>query len=54
MARVMISVEGFRCERCSHEWVPRNKGVEPRVCPSCKNPYWNRPKKRDKATGDGV
>ena len=22
MARVDIVVKGFRCERCSHEWIP--------------------------------
>jgi hypothetical protein len=46
MARVPITVMGFRCERCGHEWIPRG-GVddEPKVCPSCKSPYWNRPRK---------
>ena len=43
MARVQITVWGFRCERCNHEWAPRGQ-VEPRVCPRCKSPYWNRPK----------
>jgi len=38
MARVMLS--GFRCERCGHEWVPREKDEEPRVCPRFKSPYW--------------
>src|SRR5215207_4953867 len=46
MARVPITVMGFRCERCGHEWVPRG-GVEdePRVCPKCRSPYWNRPRR---------
>lgn len=43
MARVTL--EGFRCERCEHEWVPRDKGQEPTVCPKCKSPYWNKPRK---------
>ena len=48
---------GHRCLRCEHEWVPR--GVEqrtdgkkptepdeqPRVCPKCKSPYWNKPRR---------
>lgn len=42
MARIMIA--GFRCERCDHEWVPREKDEEPRVCPKCKSPYWDRPR----------
>jgi predicted Zn-ribbon and HTH transcriptional regulator len=43
MARVMLA--GFRCERCGHEWVPRDKSQEPRVCPKCKSPYWDRPRR---------
>lgn len=43
MAKVQLS--GFRCDRCSHEWVPREKDQAPMVCPRCKSPYWNRPRK---------
>lgn len=45
MARVPITVMGNRCERCDHEWVPRGSDQGPRVCPECKSPYWDRPKK---------
>ena len=24
MPRVPITVMGYRCERCSHEWIPRD------------------------------
>ena len=44
MARVPITVMGFQCERCGHQWVPRDIDVEPRHCPKCKSPYWNRPR----------
>lgn len=44
MAKVKITVEGFKCERCGHQWVARGK-QEPIVCPKCHSPYWNRPKK---------
>ena len=40
MPKVMLSMAGYRCERCKHEWVPRFE-AEPRVCPKCKSPYWN-------------
>ena len=43
MARVPITVMGYRCERCSHEWIPHDLEQEPAVCPKCKSPYWNRP-----------
>jgi predicted Zn-ribbon and HTH transcriptional regulator len=46
MARVPITIMGYRCERCGHEWIPRgNSEVEPRVCPKCRSPWWNKPKK---------
>lgn len=45
MARVPITVMGYRCERCTHEWVPKDANHEPSVCPKCKSPYWNRPRK---------
>ena len=33
------------CERCEHEWIPRNEG-DPIKCPGCGSPYWNIPKKQ--------
>lgn len=45
MAKVPITVMGYRCERCNHEWIPRDSDNEPRVCPKCKSPYWNKPRK---------
>ena len=41
MARVPITILGYRCERCSHEWIPRSES-QPTICPKCKSPYWNR------------
>ena len=40
-----VQIWGFRCERCSHEWVPREKTHQPKVCPACKSPYWDRPRR---------
>jgi len=40
-----ITLKGYRCERCGHEWVPRND-ENPRVCPKCKSPYWDKPKSK--------
>jgi hypothetical protein len=53
MSKVQILVWGYRCERCKHEWVPREKSQEPRVCPKCKSPYWNRPRKARKRKAVG-
>jgi DNA-directed RNA polymerase subunit RPC12/RpoP len=47
MARVPITVMGYRCERCGHEWIPRGDAErEPAVCAKCKSPYWNRPRRK--------
>jgi len=46
MARVPITVMGYHCERCGHEWIPRGKSnMEPKTCPKCKSPYWDRSRK---------
>ena len=42
MASITITVPGYQCERCDHQWVPRKvDGPKPRVCPKCKSPYWD-------------
>jgi hypothetical protein len=51
MARVPITVMGFRCDHCGHEWIPRdNSKREPRICPSCKSEQWNSPNERKPLT----
>jgi len=48
----IIKLEGYICERCSHTWVSRHKhrnsGGKPVVCPACKTPYWDIPRKNKK------
>lgn len=44
MAKQEIKVYSCKCERCDHEWLTRSEEV-PTVCPKCKSPYWNKPKK---------
>lgn len=46
MGKIKITKEGFKCERCGHEWIPYDTKQEPTVCPKCKSPYWNKPKKK--------
>jgi hypothetical protein len=53
-----ITVWGYECLRCGYKWVPRGldeakpgeKPAEPDlppvVCPHCRSPYWNRPRRR--------
>ena len=38
------------CSRCDHEWVPKRttQVTLPKVCPRCKNPNWNKPKRETK------
>jgi len=47
MAKIKIAVMGWKCERCDHEWIPHDENKPPRVCPHCKTPYWDRPRKKD-------
>jgi hypothetical protein len=45
MARVPITIMGYRCDQCGNEWVPTRKATqEPRSCPSCKSQRWDQPK----------
>src|SRR2546422_3244317 len=51
MARVQIP--GVESERCGHIWTPRLQGEEtPRVCPKCKSPYWDKPRRRRRSHGE--
>lgn len=46
MAKIKIVVDGCKCERCGHEWIPRVKNrILPTICPKCKSPYWNKKRK---------
>ena len=52
MAYVMI--EGYLCERCQYRWGSRSgSGLrsknDPKVCPKCKTPYWNLPRRNNVA-----
>ena len=42
-----IKIKGYRCERCGHEWAPKGDD-SPKVCPKCKSPYWDTPRKDKK------
>ncbi|MBI2004166.1 hypothetical protein HYS72_01745 [Candidatus Pacearchaeota archaeon] len=47
MAEFKIKVTAYKCDRCSHKWLPRNS-EKPIICPKCKSPYWNKPRKNHK------
>jgi predicted Zn-ribbon and HTH transcriptional regulator len=54
--RVKIQLDGWECERCGHRWVPRDMAAEPngpRVCPKCKSPYWDRPRRTKTKEANG-
>lgn len=53
MAKIVITMPGYRCERCEHEWVARSRRSAegpPRICPKCKSALWDIPK-REKVAG---
>jgi DNA-directed RNA polymerase subunit RPC12/RpoP len=35
-----------KCTRCKHEWAKRANGPEPKKCPNCNSPYWNKKRTR--------
>jgi hypothetical protein len=54
---IKFTLWGYRCLRCGHGWPPRLKQDvdlprppkvenEPRICPKCKSPYWNVPRRK--------
>lgn len=45
MGEVNITVKGYKCERCNYQWIPRKAAEHPKVCPRCKSPYWDKPRK---------
>jgi hypothetical protein len=51
MAKSKISTEGFTCERCNHDWVPRSLDKPPKICPRCRSSYWNKSRKDQEAKG---
>lgn len=51
MAR--IKADAYKCERCGHVWLPRKATKIPKVCPKCKSPYWNEPRKQAKNSSKG-
>lgn len=42
----LVLILGNKCYRCGHAWRPYSLDNAPRVCPACKSPYWDRPRKR--------
>lgn len=49
-----VPIMGHRCYRCKHEWRPNNLQAKPRVCPSCKSPYWDKPRKNGKTSASSA
>ena len=52
----IVQLVGCRC-RCGHEWLPHGNnepgGFErPRVCPKCKTPNWDKPKRWERKASD--
>ena len=43
-----MKIKIYKCNRCKHEWAARKKCyfTKPRMCPKCKNTYWDKPRKR--------
>ena len=47
----IVSISGFQCCRCEYVWRPRHgtdSKDKTKVCPHCKSPYWDVPRRRQK------
>ena len=47
----IIPIKHYICQRCEHKWIPYLED-RPRVCPKCKSPYWDRPRKINNSNGE--
>lgn len=36
-----VMLEGRRCLRCGHEWIPRKTNLKPKLCAFCHSAYWD-------------
>ena len=41
-----INKEGFTCQKCGWQWIPKKIDKRPRVCPGCHSPWWDQPKRQ--------
>ena len=45
-----IQLDQLECLRCGYKWFPRvshdGRVDEPKTCPKCRSPYWNKPVER--------
>jgi predicted Zn-ribbon and HTH transcriptional regulator len=41
-----IQLPTLTCQRCEHTW--QNRTQNPKRCPQCKSPYWNKPRRKPK------
>jgi len=41
-----VLIIGNICYRCGHAWKPDSIDIKPKVCPKCKSPYWDSPRKK--------
>src|SRR5687767_289491 len=47
-----VTLPKYTCKRCGHQWIPRIL-TEPKTCPDCKSPLWNKDYQR-KINPDGT
>ena len=54
----IATMKAYLCERCGYRWAPRKTVVtdkvenQPKMCPACKSPFWNKERKLKLAPED--
>ena len=46
-AGAKVLILGNVCFRCGHKWLPYNIEEQQKVCPKCKSPYWDSPRRKN-------
>lgn len=41
----IVAMSELVCHRCGHRWYPLPNRDATKVCPKCKSPYWDRPRR---------
>jgi len=53
MAKIKLSIDGYRCNVCSYEWLAKLKKV-PIICPKCKSKKWNLTSESNNENNKGI
>jgi len=45
MKKIKVTITKIECLRCGHTWIARKEEKDIKICPKCKSPYFNIPRR---------